>query len=121
MNTSKRRRVAIAIVATTCVLLGLTVISPNRPGISKANLNRVKTGMTRTEVEELFGEGGSEFIFATNGGQYTVVEDSRQMFVWYAADWSGATVWFEGDRVVEMEWHDSNETIFEKIRRWLHL
>jgi hypothetical protein len=55
MNTIKRRRIAIALVTVPFVVLGALLGLPANPGITKGNLNLVKVGMTRTEVERYLG------------------------------------------------------------------
>ena len=122
----KKRLILIGGFLTACICLPLGAVavmpSEDRPGVTRTNLDRIEIGMTKAEVKDIFGEEGFELMGGY--GSETVrlpIDGPRKMFVWFDADVGSARVWFEENRVVEAEWHDSNETVFTKIRRWLHL
>ena len=96
------------------VTLGvLAMLPPNtRPGVTKANFDRIEIGMTKIEVEEIFGEKG--IIVKVEKGE-------APCLYWNAGD--GAEVWirFSDDCVNgDMTW-SADETFLEKVRSWLHL
>jgi hypothetical protein len=96
------------------VILGVLALLPPHPGVTKANYDRIQKGMTKAEVEEIFGEKG-ELNFLD---EETL---TFRMLYWKERDRSCAVIEFTGDCVVDKGWGDSDETILEKIRRWLHL
>jgi hypothetical protein len=111
MTKTKKRLLLIAsLPLVIVVVLGVLAMLPPRPGVTKANFDRIQEGMTMMEVEEIFGREGNQ---ASRG---------RTVF-WGADDGSGAAIGFgmSHDCVVGKHWHDSNETFLDKIRRWLHL
>jgi hypothetical protein len=116
--TKKKRFFLIAILPLTIALtLGVLAMLPPRPGVTKANFDRIQDGMTMAEVEEIFG-AYPEFRVGHAGNHKT----------WRNPNGSLAHIWFDTDLfgenkvwVSEKEWHDSDETILDKLRRWLHL
>jgi len=53
---TKKRQLRIASVPLiAAVVLGVLSILPPRPGVTKATFDRIEDGMTRTEVEQIFG------------------------------------------------------------------
>jgi hypothetical protein len=103
---------AIAVIAA-CVFVWFVVL-PNRPGVTKANFDRVKVGMNLTEVVEIFGEEPTYRQFNNRGIKVRVD-------IWQAADGSCAYVDSNHGRVVELGWVDSTETLWDKLRRWVSL
>jgi hypothetical protein len=82
------------------------------PGVTKANLDRIEEGMTRKEVEAIFGCQGAQTRPYRRGS----------VIKWLAEDGGSATVDFDLDGFVRgTDWTDANETILQKLRRWLHL
>ena len=109
--TKKRLLLIASMPFTVAVTLGVLAMLPPSPGVTKANFDRIEIGMTRAEVEEIFGRKG-------------VDNRERDRAVWFSGANDVVTdtvVWFKEDCVVGKVWHDSNETITDKIRRWLHL
>ena len=94
----------LTIVVTLCVLAML----PPSPGVTKANFDRIEKGMTKAEVEQIFGEKGEW-------------DAEIDRLVWQADDGTWACVWFIDGCVTQTNWLNPNETLLEKIRRWLHL
>jgi hypothetical protein len=113
MNMTKRRLLLLAALPLVIVVtLGvLAMLPPNtRPGVTKANFDRIEIGMTMAEVEEILGGKGKSFD-----------EDDKAFMYWDADDGSLATIRFVDNCVPDKTWYDSDETIPDKIRRWLHL
>jgi hypothetical protein len=103
--TKKRMALLAVLPLTIAVILGLLAMMPPRPGVTKANFDRIRVGMTLAEVEAILG-------------QSDLGEWGR---LWLASDGSYALIEFWDDGVISKRWFDSNETILDKIRRWLHL
>lgn len=112
---TKRRLLLIASLPLTVVVtLGVLAMLPSddRPGVTKANYDRIKRGMTKAEVEEVFGET-SDLGMRLN---------SAITYEWRHTDGSCAEVTFSlGGLAARKQWHDSNESFLDRIRRWLHL
>lgn len=110
MTMTKKRLLLIAslllVIAVTLAML------PPRSGVTKANFDRIEKGMTLAELEEIFGEKGNWWDGAGRKGL---------PMCWTAKDGLGADVEFVDESVARKQWADSHETIFDKIRRWLHL
>ena len=87
---------------------------PPSPGVTKANFDRIKEGMTRAEVEEIFGG---------KGDWRWMVQDweEKSEWMWGANNGAEAVINFEKNCVTEKQWSGSDETFLDKIRRWLHL
>ena len=94
------------LAACICLPLGVVAIIPPGPGVTKANFDRIEIGMTKAQVEKIFGGEG---------------ELGADGCTWHADDGSFAFVWFIDDRVLRVQWLSSHDTFFDKIRRWLHL
>ncbi len=108
--TKKRLLLIASLPLVIVVTLGVLAMLPPRPGVTKANFDRIEKGMTRAEVEQIFdGKGEMARLHA-------IVEGN-----WGADDGSFAIIEFLEGCVVRKSWHDSDETILDKIRRWLHL
>jgi hypothetical protein len=111
--TRKRRYLISAAVLAACVGIALGVIAmlPPRPGVTKANFDRIEKGMTRAEVNEVFGQEGWSYS----------IPRLRRFHIWRHQDGAHATLSFHDGRVTSMGWQHSTETIPDKLRRWLHL
>jgi hypothetical protein len=119
--TKKRFLLLAALPFAVCVALGVLVMVsamvPPSPGITKANFNRIQDGMMLAEVEEIFGHGG----VSIDGQKTEQFAAGEGYLFWRADDGSSASIEFEDDCVTRKDWHESNETILDKLRRWLHL
>jgi len=108
------------VVGSLAVSLGLALlllaIRPwqDRPGITKANFDRIENGMTVANVEAILGESAWPYAsaFTTGSGTTTFAE-------WHGRDGAIADVVFSNDVVTGKAWTASTETIPDKIRRWL--
>ncbi len=110
----KRIIVCAGIVAAcVCLAAAALVLLPTRPGITKANFDRVKFGMKYEEVEPILGPN---WLLGPNPKS----EDIGGV-AWVRADGAVARVQFANNSVTEKEWEDSDETITDTIRRWLNM
>ena len=110
--TKKRLLLIASVPLIAAVALGVLSILPPRPGVTKANFDRIEKGMTKAEVEAIFGEKGNWWDGAAQKGQ---------AMCWTAKDGSGALVEFVDECVAIKQWADSRETVLDRFRRWLHL
>jgi hypothetical protein len=113
MTKRKRLLLIAALLAAVAVTLGVLVMLPAmlrlQPGVTKANFDRIKIGMTQAEVEEIFGQKGVPLW-------------SPRALLWASDDGSEVEVDFGVVGCVQTKiWVSSNEPILDKIRRWLHL
>ena len=111
MATRKRLILIASLPLVIAVALGVLAMLPPGPGVTKANFDRIEKGMTMVEVKRIFGEEGTPFLMWS----------ARDWKCWQADDGSDAFVEVVDDCAGEKHWTDSNETFFNKIRRWLHL
>ena len=132
---TKKRYLAVFGILACIICIGLfvlTLLMSHRPGLSKANFDLVKKGMTKTEVKAILGDGNdfnaqNMIEPEANEENLDLLDDTKQfwliddMELWRNPDGSAATVLFVKGKVVFMGWGDSTETIVEKLRRWLHL
>jgi hypothetical protein len=124
-----RKRLAAGIVALTCLVIagyvvGVRVTAPERH-INRTTCEKIEAGMNEGEVEQLIG---------LPAGDYT----SRQVVVWegslrmpvgaelktWAADEGTILVCFHDDKVVFARFEepiDINESLVDRLRRWLRL
>jgi hypothetical protein len=132
MTTKKRLVLISALPVIIVVALGVLAMIPPRPGVTKANFDRIEKGMTRAEVERIFGGPATEPNIAVLKDVYRNREQVEAIFgregqgtewgrYWKADDGAIAAIWFSDDCVTDTAWEDSDETIPNKIRRWLHL
>ena len=58
----KRYLIATALFALcVCLALGVLALLPPRPGVTKANFDRIEIGMTVAEVDQIFGPPSGYF------------------------------------------------------------
>lgn len=106
-----RKRYFIAaglIAAFFCLTLVVLAILPARPGVTKANFDRIEKGMTLDMAVSILGDPLGSF------GS----EDHRLHF-WQHDDGSRVRVFTCDGVVVSMTWIESSETVLERLRRWL--
>lgn len=118
--TKKRLILIAALPLAIVVTFGILAMLPPRPGVTKANFDRIQHGMTKMEVEEIFGGKNTGIWADPKKQQVWDVVIGGQSF-WKADDGSEAYIDFVHDGVTEKTWEPSTETLFHKIRRWLHL
>ena len=109
MATKKRLILIAAVPLTIALMVGVLAMLTTRSNVTKANFERIQEGMTRPEVEQVFGMAG-------------ISQSSKEdaLTAWEADDGSVAYVRFLDGCVVRKSWHDSELTFFQKIRRRLH-
>jgi hypothetical protein len=111
MTTKRLLLIATLPLAALALTVGvLAMLQPDdRPGVTKANFDRIEYGMTKEQVEEIFGREGVPLW-------------SPRELLWASDDGSEIEVDFGVVGCVQNKiWVSSNETILDKIRRWLHL
>jgi hypothetical protein len=54
MTKNRMALIAVFLIAIAVILGALVVLLP-RPGVTKANFDRIESGMTKTKVEQIFG------------------------------------------------------------------
>jgi hypothetical protein len=100
------------------VILGVLAILPPRSGVTMANFDRIREGMTEEEVRGILGEKGFEVtrFSAING-------NLKKKIRWLVNDWTCADIQFADGLVVEKSWagNDESSAVLDKIRRWLRL
>jgi hypothetical protein len=118
--TKKRFLLIVSLPLTAVVVLvGVVALLPpdDRPGVTKANFDRIQEGMTLAEVEEIFGSDRRGSLEAVS---YLIHEEAG-WDDWLLDDGSNLSIRFVDNRVAGKRWLPSNERFFDKIRRWLHL
>ena len=100
----------------------LASLLPNEPcpGPTKANFDRIQDGMAHKDVEAILGKNSD--VFLVSFGRWRSTTDIMSVLIWKRDD--GAAILIDygpRDNVVGKTWVDSNETICQKINRWLHL
>jgi hypothetical protein len=114
VTMTKRRLVLIAsFPLAVVVIVGVLAVAPARPGVTKANFDRIELGMTLEEVERIFGRP-SDILAGSSKDDPTVFRG------WLVSLDSGAAVDFRAECVYAKQWQDRS-TIVDRIRRWLHL
>jgi hypothetical protein len=100
------------------IIVGVLALLPPRPGVTTANFDRIRKGMTEDEVRGILGEKGFELRRSSANN-----ENCKKKMRWLVNDWICADIQFVGGLVVEKSWagNDENPTILDEIRRWIHL
>jgi len=111
---SRRRFIILSIgaLAVVCIGLGILAMLPPRPGVTKANFDRIEKGMTQSEVNDIFGKSASRHAGFCSASGNTSFED------WLSEGGSSASLTLHNDIVVGFQWNESTETIVDIIRRW---
>jgi hypothetical protein len=106
---TKKRVVAGMLVGIVCLGAFVSGLLLLRNGVTKKNFSQLEKGMTRTEVEGIFGRQG-EILGSLKG---------KDIRCWQANDGSLVNICFLNDCIAEMKWNDSHEPILGTIRHWL--
>ena len=103
----KKRRLLLGVgVLAVLGMAGMVVWeSQPRPGITRANYERIREGMTLVEVEAILGRPGDGF-----GGD----GDTPRVRFWQG-DHVKVTVWFDTDGCVEAGWCGTGEEEWEPL------
>jgi len=125
--TRKRRYLIVAgiLAGCVCAALGVVAMLPPQPGVTKANFDRIEIGMTKSEVEQIFGRertvSPSPFRSLVVLATFQCDFEGVAVMCWDADNGSWAGIGFKGNCVVDKHWRNSPETFTDKFRRWLHL
>lgn len=104
MTNRRRYLIYVAILAAcVCIAIGVLAMLRDRPGVTKANYDRIAIGMTRAEVAAILGEpsdkkGSAAYYDHFNG--------------------SVAIVFFDGDKVRNSGFIPSIETLPAPCQNW---
>ena len=118
---TKRRWLAVAGVlgVAACMTLLVLALMPAGPGVTKANFDRIKAGMNRAEVEELFGRPAD--TRSLHGG----LKIRHTVEIWRGVEGDASIISDESRGVVAderfHEWSPRHEGILQRVRRWLRL
>jgi hypothetical protein len=121
--TKKRRYLLTAAILGALIAIALCVFAmlpaqPAQPGVTKANFDRIKVGMTRTEVEAILGVPNS-----LHSVDAAVIEGIE--IKWFNATWEKGPahvgVGLRNDIVTETRWFVPREPLLDKLRRWMRL
>lgn len=112
-----RKKWWLAAVAMAALCAGLTAgipaLFPPRPGVTKANFDRIEKGMQLEQVEAIFGGPGEDRLLPLADGSVTLR--------WKAGAYTFAEMRSLDGKVVAMGWYGREETFTDKLRRWLGL
>jgi hypothetical protein len=118
---SKRRRLAYAAILAACLALmlaALVLLVPSRHGVTKANYDRIVAERTTLEKSQnLFGREANLI------GSYAEPPNkaSLPLYIWISNDGSNACLVFDSNgKLMQGWWHDSTESIGDKLRRVFH-
>jgi Na+-translocating ferredoxin:NAD+ oxidoreductase RnfE subunit len=121
--TWKRRLAVIGLfVVLVCIGVGLAMmLTPDhRPGVTRANFDKLEVGMNKTQVLELLGTTSESVHGGGLGGgiwQSWVGKDGSTASISYSVRHIRRGEW----RVESVCWHDSRETNWQRVRRWLRI
>jgi hypothetical protein len=102
--------ILVSVACLVLVTLAMLPERPERPGVTKANLDRIKAGMTLEEVEDILGKSSKQITFA-----------GEIHHVWKVDDENYVGIRFIEGRSREGHWGSPAKTFFEKLRHWLNL
>lgn len=115
---TKRRWLAIAGVLgiLACMTLLVLVLKPAGPGVTKTNFDRIKAGMSRAEVEELFGRPADARYL--HGG----LKIRHTVEVWHGVEGEATIISDEARGLVaKEEWSPRDANILQRVLRLLRL
>jgi hypothetical protein len=119
---TKKSWFVLAGIMAACVCLTLAVLAllPPRPGVTRANIDRIEDGMTLAEVEKILAGRGPASLFG--GPIHTKSSGGIRGRVWHHPhDGTYVAVYFDREnRVIRKDWGPP-ETFMQKLRRLLHL
>jgi hypothetical protein len=124
MTMTKKRLILVVALPFAAIAMTVAVLAilPPRPGVTKANFDRIQEGMTRAEVEEIFGGPSSEdVVISTKDGKMIITFDQPRVKGWGADDGLAVIEFDEKGKTKEKSWSGLPLSLFDRIRRWLHL
>ncbi len=106
---AKRLLLLASLPLTVAAILGVVVMLTPRPGVTKANYDRIEIGMKQSEVEAILGK------------------PTVDSFGYGWSDWNGpsggawACILFREDIVIQKGWRGpwETESLPAKILRWI--
>jgi hypothetical protein len=112
--TKKRWMVLASLLAAgVCLTLAVLALLPPRPGVTKANFDRIEEGMTLDEINTILGRSPDNVIEKNNQGE-----------IWqYWTDYDGE-VWIllgNDSTLSDKRWIAYEGTFLQKVRQWLRL
>jgi hypothetical protein len=114
--TKNRWSLVGCLIALIGVLLGNVALLLPRPGITKANLDRIENGMALEEVERIFGNPGKP----ARGAILYNWKPGDAIRAWHSDDGLAMVVFDDQMRVRSKWWHDRTRlTYLERFRRWM--
>lgn len=95
--------------------LGILAMLPPRPGVTKANFDRIQNSMTENDIDTIFG--------AKKASDFSVPGPSSfphmpRILTWQNDDGARAQFVLIGGKACGKTWHPSNEAFYAKVRRW---
>ena len=118
MSKNRWLLLGLLLLMTACVVVVvLAYVLPPRPGVTKENFDRIEVGMTRAEVEKIFGVENLP-------GRNPLRRLSRQLFEDEDTDALADIHFDETDRVALAEWRPGRpdeRTPLDKLLQRLHL
>jgi hypothetical protein len=121
-NAAMKRRYLIAacILATGIIAVLAVLVTLPETGVTKAKFERVEQGWTVEAIESEFGMPATEtvgYTLSTGDEHVDVIYVWKR---WRNEDGSGADVCVtRGGIVYGKEWRDSEETMGQKLKRWV--
>jgi hypothetical protein len=106
--------VALAFVLTDALLW--------EPGVTEANVKRIRSGMSLREVEAILGGPGNPIFFVSSGFSRRIVAPLPNVLAWRCNE-GWATLFIDSDgRVENIHWFPSGRTRpgpLARLRAWL--
>lgn len=119
---SRKRYLAVAgmLVILALVGFGVAMMLPLGPGVTKANFDRIEDGMTRADVEAIFGRPSDHTQYFPRYPDFGIAD------VWSIAgdNFGHARIYFVDDHVKGQysTWIQAEpESLIQKLRGWLNL
>jgi hypothetical protein len=116
---TKKRLLLLALPLAMALTLGVLAMLQPRPGVTKANFDRIQEGMSMAEVEQILGGRSGRKTYWTVGETTTITEVWRQIEQGECV--GSANIKFQGELVVDKDWQRFSETILNKILGLIHL
>ena len=123
--TRKRRYLISAAVLAACVgiVLGVLAMQPPRPGVTKANFDQIKVGMTIADIDERFAplseldERIEDFLGEENN-RLPQFKGKRHI-QWDGREGKGQFLFDANGQVEKMTWHYHEPSFIKRLFRGL--
>ena len=107
------KKAGIAVGIFALCMGALFLVRVFRPDATKAGFERIKHGMTKAEVEGIFGRESDDKSPGTYGpAETTSLDKGGGAYSWRANDGSWARVEFGNNRVIQKEWSTRCASLF---------